>query len=73
MSRIAAQTVAVRLWDNNSRSHVTVDVYIKIDVDRLAAHLGAKAKKNRSGCSVLLDGAIVARVAKLQGEKPNEP
>ena len=62
MSRIAEQTVGVRVWDNALRRHVMVRMHIRIDVDRLAAHLAGKARKNRSGRSMLVSGAIVARV-----------
>ena len=62
MSRIAEQTVGVRVWDDKSRRNVMVRMHIRIDVDRLAAHLAGKARKNRSGRSMLVSGAIAARI-----------
>lgn len=52
----------VRVYDRKAKEWISVDVYVEINAQALADHLGPKAYANRSGKTKVQGGIIVATV-----------
>ena len=52
----------VRVWDDETRRHITVTLAVTIDWQAVAQELGPNAYRDKSRKSKLLDGGIVGEI-----------
>jgi hypothetical protein len=64
--RIKPWRTSARLWNDEARDFVPVEIDVTIDWDKIASILARKASRNASGRTGIFAGAIKAKIVRKE-------